>query len=96
MAPSMIACLSIARAMARRTRTSSRGGRAPFMARMVSPSVVPTTTSKRGSASSARIDSGEGMFGKASTSPDMRLVTAVAGSGMMRKVARASAGASPQ
>jgi hypothetical protein len=40
-----------------------------FMARIVSPSVEPTMTSNRGSASNCASVSGAGKFGKASTSP---------------------------
>ena len=86
----------MARAMARRTRTSSSGGRSLFIARIVSPSVEPTTTEKRGSVSNCTRFSGAGKFGNASTSPAIIAAKAAVGSGMKRNATFSSAGASPQ
>ena len=92
----MIAWRSIAWAIASRTRMSSNGALALFMARMVSPSVVPTMTGKRGSAANCARFSGAGKFGKASTSPASIAAKAAVGSEMNLKVTLSSfAGVAP-
>ena len=66
------------------------------MARMVSPSVEPTITLKRGSASNCGRFSGAGNTGKASTSPAIIAAKAAVGSEMNLKVTfSSSAGVAP-
>ncbi len=71
-------------ATACRTLRSSKGGRELFSARITSPSVEPTATVKRGSASNWASVSGAGMPGKASISSASRAATAAGASGMKR------------
>ena len=75
---------------------SSNGSRALFIARIVSPSVEPTITEKRGSASNCARFSGAGKTGKASMSPAIIAAKAAVGSEMNLNVTFSSAGASPQ
>ena len=82
--------------MARLTRRSLNGAFWLFVERMVSPSVLPSTTLNRESFLNWPAISGAGKLAKASTSPAMIAATAAAASGMNLKVAVFRAGFSPQ
>ena len=75
---------------------SSNGFLPLFMARIVSPSVVPTTTAKRGSDLNWASVSGAGKLGKASTSPAIIAAKAAVGSEMNLNVALSSLAGVPQ
>ena len=96
MAPSITAWRSTAYDMARRTRMSSNGFLPLFMAMMVSPSVEPTTTTKRGSDLNWARFSGAGNTGKASRSPASIAAKAAVGSEMNLNVALSSLTGVPQ
>ena len=87
----MIALRSIAWAIAWRTFSLSKGGFLLLVERMVSPSVAPITTLKRGSAWICGSASPSWKLGKAWTSPESSAGTAAAASGMMRNSALSSA-----
>ena len=82
--------------MAWRTSSLSKGALALLVDRIVSPSVEPRTTVKRGSASIWGSVSGLGQLGKASTSPAISAASAAVGSEMNLNVAESSATGSPQ
>ena len=73
-------------AMAWRTLRLSNGFLALLVARITSPSVVPTTTVKRGSLRRRSTSSGAWKPGKASTSPASRAFTCAEGSLMILKI----------
>ena len=92
----MIALRSSAWAIAWRTLRLSKGGFLLLVDRMVSPSVEPITTLKRGSAWTCGSASPAGKIGNACTSPESSAGTAAAASGTMRNSALSRDTGSPQ
>ncbi len=92
----MISLRFSACAIAWRTFSLSKGGLPLLVDRIVSPSVAPITTLKRGSALICGSASPTGMLGKACTSPESSAGTAAAASGMMRNSTLSSLAGVPQ
>ena len=95
-APSTMACRSMACAKASRTFTLSNGGILLLVDKIVSPSVEPTNTWKRGSASNCGRFSGAGKPTNASTSSAITEAKAAVGSEMNLNVTFSRTACVPQ